>query len=129
MTIRLFHLPNFFFTTLLEVNISKKNCSDHFCVIDHIYKMTPTLLKQNTKSMHNDPSKDILQIDDGPPIPYSSSTKENTHQDIFLQIQTGLFINCIRLPASSKVTACILQTWVPNPSATITSPNLITHCC
>ena len=43
MTIRLFHsskkIPKLLFTTLIEVTISK-NCVDHFCEIDHFYKMT-----------------------------------------------------------------------------------------
>ena len=93
-----------FFHHTSRSDISKKNCYE----IDHIYKMTlNTILKQNTKWKHNDPLKDIIQIDDGPPMPSSSSTKENTHQDIFLQIQTCLFTNCIQLQASSKVTAYI----------------------
>ena len=124
MTIRLFHLSHFFHRTSWS-----EYFSDQFCEIGHICKVTLTLLKQNTKWEHNNPLKDILQIDDGPPMPSSSSTKENTHQDIFLQIETGLFINWIQLSASSKVTAYILQTGWPNPPATITSPNLITHCC
>ena len=43
MTFRLFHsskkIPKQVFTILIEVTISK-NCSDHFCEIDWIKKMT-----------------------------------------------------------------------------------------